>query len=223
MTSLSGRMRLEGAPSLRKIDAINVTTDQLPPVSFKSKTQIAAENSVKSRNLGARMSATGGSSAGLFVDRTQTIKPSSCCVRCSFYASICMECCDLQTQKAVAFYRRTLGIGASAILSKAIMDAGLGRMSKLVIFSLWKNGTATRTFMRERKIVEVVQQHDMKMMKAPLLAWRKFTVDELMSRRNIKMTTLELKVQQLVTQVMFYVHICMYIYLCIHKYICIYI
>jgi hypothetical protein len=203
MTSLSGRMRLEGVPSFRKIDVINVTTDQLPPVSFKSKTQIAAENSVKSRNLGARLSST-ASSAGLFIDRTQTIKPSSCCVRCSFYASICMECCDLQTQKAVAFYRRTLGKGASAILSQAIMEAGLGRMSKLVIFSLWKNGTATRTFLRERKIVEVVQQHDMKMMKAPLLAWRKFTVDELMSRKIAKMTTMELKVQQLESQVMFY-------------------
>ena len=208
--SLSLRLRMEGessmnlskkfdSPLLPSLQQTNQNQNQLP----KSKTHLAAENLIKSKNVAARLSGTLSYTTGstaCIADRTQTIRPSACCVRCSLHASICMDCCDLQTQKAIAFYRRTLGNGASAILSQAIMEAGLGNMSKFIVFSLWKNGTLRRNQSRDKSMRDVTRQCDEKMMRKPLLAWRKFTKDELMSRKVLSITELQQKVRLLEAQ-----------------------
>ena len=202
--SLGLRMRMEGESSLsisRKLELISLPDLQQSHTIHKSKTQTAAENFVKSKNVAARLSGTLSYTAGSTADRTQTIRPSACCVRCSVHASICMDCCDLQTQKAVAFYRRTLGNGASAILSKAIMEAGHTNLSKFVIFTLWKNGIWNRVHLREKQMRVTKYQYELKMMKKPLLAWKKFTKDELMERKASRIRELEEKLKLLENEI----------------------
>lgn len=201
--SLSLRMRMEGESSVNLSSKSELSNFPKLPVTIwppKNKTQAAADNAVKNKNFAARLSGTMSyttGQTGMTVDRTQTIRPSICCVRCSFRASICMDCCDLQTKNAIAFYRRTLGRGASDILSRAIMEVGLGSMSKLIIFSLWKNGSSLRNQLREKRTVEVGRQYDARMMKRPLIAWKKFTKDEILSRKCMSITDLELKCRAL--------------------------
>lgn len=189
------RMRSENErsqPSSKPIETLSLPTVSQPHFS---KTQIASENAIRKMNVGSRLSGTLSYTTGNvgLADRTQTIRPSSCCVRCSLHASICMDCCDLQTHKAVAFYRTTLGKGASAILSQAISEAGLGIMSKTIIFNLWKNGTLIRNQARDKRMVEVSLQSDQKMMKTPFVAWRKYTKDELFSKKIAIINELETK------------------------------
>ena len=198
--SLSLRMRMEGESSMsltRKIELMSLPDLQKPDHKLKSKTHIAAENLIKSKNVAARLSGTLSYTAGSTADRTQCIRPSACCVRCSVHASICMDCCDLQTQKAVAFYRKTLGNGASAILSQAIMEAGHSSLSKFVIFTLWKNGTAQRIQLRDKQMRETTYNYDMKLMRKPLLAWKYLTKRELIKKKAMRILELEEKLKLL--------------------------
>lgn len=201
--SLSMKMRM-GSQSTDKKSG-NSDSEYLPKVDQQirtSKNRILnmADNSIKCTNKAAKLSGSLGyiaGTTGTSADRTQTIRPSICCVRCSLHASICMDCCDLQAQNAITFYRRTLGKGASDILSRAIMEAGLGNMSKHIIFTLWKNGCHSRIRRRQRESIELGRQYDVKMMKRPLAAWKKYTQDEILRKKKKAMIDLEYDCKQL--------------------------
>jgi hypothetical protein len=206
--SLSLKMRM-GSQNVNKKSGNNDSAS-LPKVdkySGVSRNRIMSmtDDSIKCTNKAARLSGSIGYTAGTIgtsADRTQTIRPSICCVRCSLHASICMDCCDLQTQNAIAFYRRTLGKGASDILSRAIMEAGLGNMSKHIIFTLWKNGFRSRMRRRLKESVELGLRYETKMMRRPLAAWKKFTQDEILRKKKKAINDLEYKCKLLEKQVL---------------------
>ena len=198
--SLSMKMRAESISvdkkSTKNDSASLPKVDQYSGIN-RNRILSMTDDSIKCTNKAARLSGSIGYTAGTSADRTQTIRPSICCVRCSLHASICMDCCDLQTQNAIAFYRRTLGKGASDILSRAIMEAGLGNMSKHIIFTLWKNGCRSRIRRRLKESIELGLRYETKMMRRPLAAWKKFTQDEILRKKKKAISDLEYKCKQL--------------------------
>lgn len=206
--SLSMKMRVESLSEEKKSG--NNDSASFPKVDQysamgRSRILSMTNNSIKCTNKAARLSGSIGYTAGTSgtsADRTQTIRPSICCVRCSLHASVCMNCCDLQTQNAIAFYRRTLGKGASDVLSRAIMEAGLGNMSKHIIFKLWKNGCRTRIRRRLKESIELGLRYEAKMMRKPLAAWKKFTQDEILRKKKKAISDLEYRCKQLEKQVL---------------------
>jgi hypothetical protein len=81
------------------------------------------------------------------------------------------------------------------------MEAGMSKMAKTILFLLWRNGTYSRNRGRDRQLMQVSRQYDEKLMKAPLLAWKKFTKDELMNRKDGQINELEITIKLLRKQV----------------------
>ena len=189
-------------------------TDRIPnenpffhfPVSpMKDKRKNAAmsklaSKAVKDAQTYSRLSGTvnyTGFDGGAFVDRGQTVQPSILCVRCATHASVCMQCCDLQTQEALRFYRKSIGKGASAILNSALKDAGLMMTTKRVIFNLWKNSMHKQMLHIKQLTFDVGVACDRKYMRPCFAAWRKNTKDEIIERKNKQVKQAEEKVEQM--------------------------
>ena len=131
---------------------------------------------------------------GTFVG-SQSLQLSPLCVRCSAHASICMSCCDNQTQEAVAFYRKSIGTGASAILNEAIKDAGMMHTVKTVIFQLWKNSIQARMQYMKEMFKQIGTATDLKKHLRPVfLALKKYAKDEIIERKNKYILEMENKV-----------------------------
>ena len=188
-------------------------TDRLPsenpylhfPVSpMKDKRNAAlsktASKFVKDAQTYSKLSGTvnySGFDAGTFVDRGQTVQPSILCVRCATHASICMQCCDLQTQEALRFYRKSIGRGASAILNSALKEAGLMMTTKRMIFNLWKNSMQKQSLYLKQLIFDVGVACDKKYMRPCFAAWRKNTKDEIIERKNKLVKQADERVEQM--------------------------
>ena len=130
---------------------------------------------------------------GTFVG-SQSLQLSPLCVRCSAHASICMVCCDHQTQEAISFYRKSIGTGASAILNEAIKDAGMTHTVKTTIFQLWKNSIRARIKYMKVLFVQVGTTSDINRIRPVFLALKKYAKDEIIERKNKYILEMENKV-----------------------------
>ena len=131
---------------------------------------------------------------GTFVG-SQSLQLSPLCVRCSAHASICMVCCDNQTQEAISFYRKSIGTGASAILNEAIKDAGMTNAVKTFTFQLWKNSIRARIKYMKVLFVQVGRTSDIeKYIRPVFLALKKYAKDEIIEKKNKYILEMENKV-----------------------------
>ena len=162
--------------------AISSSPDKLPSLASPKDRFVAAlmrdaERTVHESSLAYRHSSTAnflGSSPGPYVDVGMSLHPSALCVRCASHASICVPCGEHHTNEALAFYRKSIGAGASAILVRAITEAGLGTTVKAFCFQLWRNGLKAQEAHLNVVSKAVATNSDRKYMKGPFEAWRKF-------------------------------------------------
>lgn len=169
-----------------------------PKDKFVAALMRDAERTVHESGLAYRHSSTANflsSSSGPYVDVGVSLHPSAQCVRCSSHASICVPCGEVHTNEALAFYRKSIGAGASAILNQAITEAGLGTTVKAFCFQLWRNSLKAQEAHRNVVFAAAAAASDRKYMKGPFEAWRKYAKQEVIDKKNKRIEELQNKVR----------------------------
>lgn len=124
-------------------------------------------------------------------------RPPSVCVNCSKPSSLCVPCSEIMCKNALTFQRAHSTLGAIDFLKKAVREAGHSRLVKLIVFSLWKNGHKVRNRSSVR-INDAVRHMQLKNLTGePFWAWKRFTAESVMNRKNKKIDELNAKVKQL--------------------------
>jgi hypothetical protein len=104
-----------------------------------------------------------------------------------------MPCCDKHAQDAVLFHRKSLQVGAAFLFDNAIKEAGITKATKFIVFRMWKNGFLQRQIDSRKMNRVVVNISNIKIMRGPFHAWRKFTTSSAVSRKDKQIVTLEQK------------------------------
>jgi hypothetical protein len=123
-------------------------------------------------------------SSGLFSDSFVPKTISSLCVRCGTLAALCMTCAEQDTEDALIFYRKTRAAGAATLFNKAFIEAGFRKSLKFVVFRLLKNycQMKNRERMKKKSIVEKLFGTNLVYM--PFTAWRRYTKENIVRRKN---------------------------------------
>lgn len=168
---------------------------------------LAGSSSVK--DVYTRLSAVSESvnSSGLFADLVAPPRPLPLCVRCSSTPSLCMKCAELECENTLTFYRKTRAAGAATLFTKAFVEAGYSKLLKFVVFRLLKNSCQARNRVRMKKRTVVEKLFGANLVYLPFTAWRRYTKENIVSRKdrsietlNERVAILEQQLQQLTLQ-----------------------
>ena len=124
-------------------------------------------------------------------------KPPTVCVNCSRESSLCMFCHELAMSKALLFQRKSTLAGTVAFFKRAVKEAGLMHLVKLVVFRLWKNGFKVRAQEAQRLRRETERRFVRHVAGPAFHAWRRLTVDTVLKRKDRKIEELKSKMQQM--------------------------
>lgn len=140
-------------------------------------------------------------SSGLFAERTHAARPTSLCVRCgSMHSSICIPCSEVVCENTLTFYRKTRAAGAAVLFNNAFVEAGNSKLVKFVVFRLLRNGFEARK-KQQLKMKSVVEKFfGTNTVYVPFAAWRRYTRQNIMERKNRTIGTLEEKARKLEMQ-----------------------
>ena len=140
--------------------------------------------------------------SALFVEKAaQPSRPVALCVRCSCdRPALCMICAEQDSQNALTFYRKTRAAGAATLFSKAFVEAGYSKLIKFVVFRLIKNSTDARkrTHLKTKSIVEKL--FGANIVYLPFSAWKRFTKENILYRKNKTISDLSERLKVLETQ-----------------------
>lgn len=185
---------------------VSETSQSLPRLSSKTFAKNVDISDTPNRKLDtfSRLSGVSDSqiTSGLFAESTQATRPSLLCVRCgAIHASICVPCSELVCENTLTFYRKTRAAGAAALFNKAFVEAGNSKLVKFFIFRLLRNSFENRK--REQlKMKSVVERmFGQNVVYFPFAAWRRYTRESILERKNRVVATLEDRVKQLEAQI----------------------
>lgn len=159
----------------------------------------------KAQSVATRLSGLPESvnSSALFTEKVAVpTKPVTLCIRCSStHAALCMICVEQDCQNALTFYRKTRAAGAATLFSKAFIEAGYTKLLKFVIFRLLKNGFETRRRQHMKKKTVVEKLFGTNLVCIPFSAWKRYTKENIMNRKNRTISELSERVKILEAQV----------------------
>lgn len=139
---------------------------------------------------------------GLYAEITTPTRPTIYCVRCSaVHASVCMPCADLMCEQTLTFYRKTRAAGAAALFTKAFVEAGNSKLVKFFIFRLLKNSYEARSRKNIKMKTVIERLFGTNIVYLPFTAWRRFTKENIVARKEKTIQTLHEKISNLETQV----------------------
>ncbi len=161
----------------------------LPSMSPKKHSTFADTLSSYSRNRSDTVGRLSGSmatinSSGLFSERVTAIKPLALCVRCGSHASICMSCSEEECDRAVTFYRKSRAAGAATLFTRAFIEVGNAKVIKFIVFRLLKNSFQNRTREQMKKKTVVEKLFGTNLVCIPFAAWRRFTKENILNRKD---------------------------------------
>lgn len=136
-------------------------------------------------------------SSGLFNERTTTFKPSNLCVKCGSNAAMCMACVEQDCENALTFYRKTRAAGAATLFNKAFVEAGNSKVVKFLIFRLLRNGFLQRKREQLKKRSVVEKLFGSNLVYIPFAAWRRYTKENIMNRKEQMISSLSEKLKNL--------------------------
>lgn len=141
--------------------------------------------------------------SALFAEKvSMPTKPLTICIRCSStHAALCMTCVEQDCQNALTFYRKTRAAGAATLFSKAFIEAGYTKLLKFVIFRLLKNGFESRRRQHLKKKTVVEKLFGTNLVCIPFSAWKRYTKENIMNRKNKTIQELSERVKILESQV----------------------
>jgi hypothetical protein len=157
----------------------------------------------RGRNAFTRLSGLPDSvnSSGLLSDISIPKHPSSLCVRCGTTAALCMGCAEQDAEDALTFYRKTRAAGAATLFSKAFVEAGFRKLLKFMVFRLLKNSCQTRIRQRNKKKAIVEKLFGTNLVYIPFAAWRRYTKENIVNRKNKTIEQLTAQIAVLENQV----------------------
>lgn len=145
--------------------------------------------------------------SALFSDITLPPRPITVCVRCGTHASLCMPCAEKDCENALIFYRKTRAAGAATLFQKAFVEAGFTKLIKFVVFRLLKNSIDAKKRIRMKKKTVVEKLFGTNVVSVPFMAWKRYTKENIINRKNKdieglseRVKFLEAQVQKLSTQ-----------------------
>jgi hypothetical protein len=140
-------------------------------------------------------------SSGLFSDSHIPKTVSALCVRCGTLAALCMPCAEQDTEDALIFYRKTRAAGAATLFNKAFIEAGFRKALKFVVFRLLKNYCQMKTRERMKKKAIVEKLFGTNLVYLPFTAWRRYTKENIVHRKNKTIEQLNSQIELLETQI----------------------
>lgn len=140
-------------------------------------------------------------SSGLFSENhfAKTISPL--CVRCGVLAALCMSCAEQDTEDALTFYRKTRAAGAATLFNKAFIEAGFRKTLKFLVFRLLKNSVQAKIRERMKKKTIVEKLFGTNLVYLPFNAWRRYTKENIVRRKNRSIEQLTSQIEVLETQI----------------------
>ena len=112
-----------------------------------------------------------------------------------------MPCSDQVCEDTLTFYRKTRASGAVALFTKAFVEAGNSKLVKFFMFRLWKN-SLQKNQKQQLKMKSVVERlFGSNVVYLPFAAWKKYTKENIMDRKNTMLHKLKDKNELLETQV----------------------
>jgi hypothetical protein len=141
--------------------------------------------------------------SALFSDKSAVpTKPAVLCVRCSStHAALCMICAEQDCQSALTFYRKTRAAGAASLFSKAFIEAGYSKALKFVVFRLLRNSMESRKRVHLKKKTIVEKLFGANVVFIPFSAWKRYTQENILNRKNKNIFDLSERVKLLEAQV----------------------
>jgi hypothetical protein len=113
-----------------------------------------------------------------------------------------MPCSDQVCEDTLTFYRKTRASGAVALFTKAFVEAGNSKLVKFFMFRLWKN-SLQKNQKQQLKMKSVVERlFGSNVVYLPFAAWKKYTKENIMDRKNTMLHKLKDKNELLETQVL---------------------
>ena len=95
-----------------------------------------------------------------------------------------MPCSDQFCEDTLTFYRKTRAAGAVALFTKAFVEAGNSKLVKFFLFRLWKN-SLQKNQQQQNKMKNIVQRlFGSNVVFLPFAAWKKYTKENIMERKN---------------------------------------
>ena len=138
---------------------------------------------------------------GVFPNRHHIMHPTSVCVRCSSHASVCMPCAEIMADDSLTFYRKTRAAGAAALFNRAVTEAGLQKLMKFALFRMIKNHTKKATILRQNHANQSPRQFLVYCTLPVFRAWRKFTKDNVIEKKNALIEKYTTKIENLEKEV----------------------
>jgi hypothetical protein len=140
-------------------------------------------------------------SSGLFSSYSIPKTISSLCVRCGTLAALCMGCAEQDTEDALIFYRKTRAAGAATLFNKAFIEAGFRKALKFVVFRIFKNSCQAKIRERMKKKTIVEKLFGANLVYLPFTAWRRYTKENIVRRKNQTIESLSDQIEKLENQV----------------------
>ena len=113
-----------------------------------------------------------------------------------------MSCSDQVCEDTLTFYRKTRASGAVALFTKAFVEAGNSKLVKFFMFRLWKN-SLRKNQKQQLKMKNVVERlFGSNVVYLPFAAWKKYTKENIMDRKNAILNKLKDKTELLESQVL---------------------
>lgn len=113
-----------------------------------------------------------------------------------------MPCSDQVCEDTLTFYRKTRASGAVALFTKAFVEAGNSKLVKFFLFRLWKN-SLQKNQRQQLKMKNVVERlFGSNVVFLPFAAWKKYTKENIMDRKNAMLNKLKDKNELLESQVL---------------------
>lgn len=200
VVSLSGQLRQDAKKDreTKKLASLNRQSASSPPrsmhASHSSLPTISSKKSTFADTLSLYRSADpfgrlsglveNVNSSGLFADRVSPMKPLAMCVKCGTHASLCMSCSEEDCERTVTFYRKTRAAGAAALFTKAFVEAGNTQVIKFITFRIMKNSFLTRKREQLKKRSVVEKLFGTNLVYLPFTAWRRYTKENIVKRKD---------------------------------------